>query len=59
MRNLFDGSSAAVGSIAVLSVRSLDEKDGYEQPSDASDTGTFRQEFDLVYRYREPKPTLT
>lgn len=59
LRNLFDGSSNALGSIEVLGVFSRDEEDQYAQPGDASDAGTFEQRFTLTYRYREPKPSLS
>jgi hypothetical protein len=57
LRNLFDGSTAAMGSVEVMSVESDDEDDDYQQGPDGSDGGIYEQEFVLVYRYREPLPT--
>lgn len=59
LRNLFDGSSAALGSITILNVFSNEEEDDYEEPADSSDAGTYGQRFTLTYRYREPAPTLS
>lgn len=59
LRNLFDGSSAAIGTIMVLNVYSSDEEDDYTDAADSSDAGTYSQRFTLTYRYREPAPTLS
>lgn len=59
LRNLFDGSKNPLGTIQVLSVRTENEEDEYEDPPDDSDQGTYELVFDLLYRYREPKPTLS